>query len=166
MNEISAAEAVKLFHAAIRLGYEYTDDFGIVIPEGFPKDIAAKDFLEQLALYRQMWLEDLGSDRSIPYDEQIDEVANIAASIPEKDLEELLNQLTPTQRKVFDMMVDGSHPQVKDFINDKTLVSKKGEQMAEGTIKIHLSAICKKFGVLSRKALITKVKPLLPPKAK
>ncbi len=178
MNEISADEAVKLFKAALRdVDWDrdpevYFED-GLPVcpdPRRFPKDIAAKDFLESLVLYRQMCIdvEERANDifAREHYDEQIDEVANIAANIPEKDLEELLNQLTPTQRKVFDLMVDGSHPQLKDFMNDKALISKKGEQMAEGTIKTHVSAICKIFGVPNRKALAAKVKPLLPPKAK
>ena len=101
-------------------------------PQGFPKDIAAKDFMEGLKLWRQMWLESyefsMGRARLInplyeDYDEQIGEVANIAANIPETNLEELVAQLSPPQRKVFDRIVGGSHPRLKDLVNDETLIS-------------------------------------------
>ena len=175
LDDHEAEETQKKIHAAIIsangvLEHTYT---AYMNPPGFPRDIAARDFLECLKLYwemsKEMWREAreiILSELGEPSDEQIGEVAKVAGSIPEKDLEELLNQLTPTQRKVFDLMVDGSHPQLKDFMNDKALISKKGEQMAEGTIKTHVSAICKIFGVPNRKALAAKVKPLLPPKAK
>ena len=179
MNDISAAEAVKLFDAAMGVDLEH-DVYGIAWicpnPQGFPKDIAAKDFMEGLKLYRQMWLESmeysLARHRLFDplyedYDEQIGEVANIAANIPEQNLEELLTQLSPPERKVFDRIVDGAHPQLKNFINDKTLISDEtDEQMAAGTIKYHVSKILGIFDVSGRKALFAKVKPLLPPKAK
>jgi hypothetical protein len=86
---------------------------------------------------------------------------------PEGNLEELVAQLSPPQRKVFDRIVDGSHPRLKDFVNDKTLISDEtGQQMAEGTIRIHVSEVLKIFGVPKRKILFMKIKPLLPPNTK
>jgi hypothetical protein len=86
-------------------------------------------------------------------------VANIAANIPEKSLEELVTKLGPPQRKVFDRIVDGSHPRLKDFVTDTTLISDEtGKQMAEGTIRFHVSTICNLFGVPTRKALFDRVK--------
>jgi hypothetical protein len=170
---------VKLFDAAMGLDLEhdhYNSACMIPNPQGFPKDIAAKDFMEGLKLWRQMWLESyefsMGRARLInplyeDYDEQIGEVANIAANIPETNLEELVAQLSPPQRKVFDRIVGGSHPRLKDLVNDETLISDRtGKKMAEGTIRSHVSAICEIFDASSRKALFAKFKPLLPPKAK
>jgi len=171
MNEVSAAEAVELFHAAMSLDDGDPGSLYAPIPEGFPKDIAAKDFMDSLALYRQWWSDGEASAAGamgIPYgyDEKIDEVANIAASMSEKSLEELVSQLSPPQRKVFDRIVDGSHPRLKDLVTDKTLISDEtGKQMREGTIKVHVSDICEIFDVPNRKALVARIKETLPSKA-
>jgi hypothetical protein len=170
MNEISAAEAVKLFHAAMVLNDSVVDLY-MPIPEGFPKDIAAKDFMDSLAVYRQWWSDrevcaDGATGISYGYDEQIDEVARAAASLPKETLEESLAQLSPPQRKVFDRIVDGRHPRFKDLETDETLISDRtGKKMGKGTIKKHVVDLCKIFDVPNRKRLFTKVKSLLPPES-
>ena len=96
MNEISAAEAVKLFHAAMVLEYDATVDLYCVNPEGFPKDIAAKDFMESLMLYRQMWMDgiDSGPNPYFAFEERMAEEVENAAKVSDEDLEALRRNLT------------------------------------------------------------------------
>ena len=65
MNEISAAEAAKLFHAARNFACDgYPGDNYCLWPEYFPKDIEARDFLQCLDLYSRMYSDGSGCLRS------------------------------------------------------------------------------------------------------
>jgi hypothetical protein len=152
MNEISAREAVKLFRAALVL--DAKGQYRLIL-EACPQDITIKALEEIITLCLRM------------ESNQRDKQADLAVDVPNKSLEELMVQLSPPQRKVFDRIVDGSHPRLKDLDDDETLISDEtGKKMAEGTIKAHVSAICWIFSVPNRKALVAKVKQLLSPKAK
>ena len=87
-NEISAAEAVKSFHAAWVL--DATGQY-CLIPESFPQDIGAKNFMESLTLYRRL--------RS----KQRAEPAEISQTLTVKDLDELFPR-APRQRKIVDVI--------------------------------------------------------------
>ena len=94
MNEISAAEAVKLFHACMH--FDDPGDMYAPIPEGFPGDIAARDFLECLKSYQEMWA--FGQvDDYLDFEDQMVEQTQVAADVSEQDLEEL----TPREKEVF-----------------------------------------------------------------
>lgn len=76
LNEISAAEAVKLFDG-----------------EGFPKNVAAKDYFEAALLYRRL--------RSLDGHFKTGQRAEI--TLTEKDLDELFFR-APQQRKIVDII--------------------------------------------------------------
>ena len=94
MNEISAAEAVKLFHASMH--FDDPIDLYAPTPKGFPGDMAARDFLECLKLYEEMWA--IGQyDESQDLDDQMVKQTQAAANVSAQDLE----KLTPSEKKVF-----------------------------------------------------------------
>jgi len=159
MNEISAAEAVKLFDAAMGLALKHDPyNIGWLIPNppGFPKDIAAKDFLEALQLYRQMWLESIEFSTaryrllsgSVLDDEDYDaERAALATAvnIPENHLK----KLSPTEKVVLSLMREG--------LPDKEIASKRGRSY--GTIKKQVSAVIRKLKVENRTEAVVKTIP-------
>lgn len=127
-------------------------------------DIGAKEFFECMQTYEQI----AALYKAHPddgYDQQKAQAPNIAA-MSKEDFDKLRAELTPLRREILDRIVDGRCPQIKDFVNDETLLSESGERIPEGTIRGYVSTVCRKFGVKGRKELATKVKSLLDPKAK
>ena len=155
MNEISAAEAVKLFDAAMGIKVKH-DPYNIAWlcpnPSGFPKDIAAKDFMESLKLYREMWLESIEFSAARQrvfaglyagdYDEQRSQLAN--AAISKQDVA----KLTPKELEVFNLL--------KEDLGDKEIAIKLNKGV--GTIKAQVSSVLRKLGFKSRTQASTKVR--------
>jgi DNA-binding CsgD family transcriptional regulator len=138
MNEISAADAVKLFHACMVLDNSDPTRLYEPIPKGFPKDMVAGEFLEHLRLYKQMWADGQESRAGMYagfYDDQRAALADIADRIPEEELK----VLSDAERKVFDV-----------FRNNRGISNKEiGEilNISEETVKDHISSICNKLGI-------------------
>lgn len=150
MNDISAAAAVKLFHAAMLFDYECPEESGTVIPEGFPQDITAKDFMDSLAVYRQWWVGSnydsgvdlvpdsyyIGADGIPVYDEGPKQPNKDATAISEEDL----SKLSPEERKIVDLIIENPGIRRKEAAaklgkNEDTLRN----QWATARIKLGLS---------------------------
>lgn len=168
MNDISAAEAVKLFHAAMALDDEPTSLYA-PIPKGFPKDIAAKDFIEQLLIYRDMWSEGEKSAAGAlyaafsPYEMSADEIVAMArAPIARKDsrVEKALKKVTPKERELLELIHRKPWLLVKQLGGE--LKTWKGTVKRDGAIKAQLSSLFKQFKVHKRAELIAKTRPFFP----
>jgi hypothetical protein len=153
MNDISAAEAAKLFHAARNFNCDGDpmDDYRLR-PEGFPKDIAARDFLECLDLYSKMWAHWAESHTEVSgegfYDSQRGELADVAADITAEELA----KLGAAERKVFDVFAEDSN------LSNKEIGKKLG--ISESTVKSHFRVIFNELGIKEgrgrRRALASK----------
>jgi DNA-directed RNA polymerase specialized sigma24 family protein len=112
MNEISAAEAAKLFIACCRdLAPDFFRDDPYQVnwtdPKAFPKDIVAGEFLDYLKLYSELCGYGFQSEQHNPVspnDEQRDKLADVAADITGEDLA----KLSAAERKVFDVFAEDS----------------------------------------------------------
>ena len=152
MNDISAAEAAKILHCARNFDSDGDpmEDY-CLRPEYFPQDISARDFLECLELYSNMnmWTHGAVGDRF--YDEQMAELREVAANIPEEDLKEL----SDAERKVFDVFRDNPG------ISNKEMGGKLN--LSEDTIKTHFRNICDKLEIKAgrgrRRGLAAKYPP-------
>jgi DNA-binding CsgD family transcriptional regulator len=156
MNEVSAAEAVKLFHACMVLDDGDPMSLYAPIPENFPEDIAAKDFLEQLRIYRDMWSEGEHSASGgfdFLSDAQREELVEVAKTLPEKDLETLGRQ----KRRIVELFRENPDIQNKE-------IAARLAPMSTKTVEKHVSALLKKFKVKNRMELADRL-PQLPPKS-
>jgi len=147
MKEISAAEAVKLFHAAMDF-HGFMPGLYRPKPECFPKDISANDFMEGLKLYRDMCRD--AADRALTlldrdfemqraekvYAERRAELVNTAAGVPKQELE----RFTPKELEVFNLLKEG--------LQDKEIASKLKKGV--GTVKVQVSSVLRKLGVDTR----------------
>lgn len=173
MNEISAAEAVKLFQAAVSIRPPTTDHsfeayskayrlnerpYSLHL-EAFPKDMAARDFIESLNLFLQVVFQieanpgnlgfadlvDNASDQVNLYSEERAELTDVAADIPERTLE----KLTQKERAVFDLLKKG--------LSDKEISHELKRSIH--TIKAQLRSVYKKLDVHSRTEALAKSLP-------
>jgi len=71
MNDISAAEAQRLFHKAMVFDDGLPHLLYMPVENGFPKDIAARDFMECLDKYRKMWSDGLLSSPDVVTTEMV-----------------------------------------------------------------------------------------------
>lgn len=144
MNEISAAEAAKLFHAARNFACDgYPGDNYCLWPEYFPKDIEARDFLQCLDLYSRMYSD--GSEypfasktpSTTSYtvehyhisSEQRAALAEIASTISDADLDKKL-PVGSREREVLDVLRQNlgiSNQGIGDMLH-----------ISESTVKTHL----------------------------
>jgi len=99
MNEISAAEALEIFHAA---------DWH----SGYPKDIVARDFLECYKLHREIRRAVVIDNRNLALNVDDNgprsagaggDVTEDSKNFTEKDLDELFSR-APQQRKIVDVI--------------------------------------------------------------
>lgn len=143
MDEISAAEAAKIFHGArnFRFDRDPSEDY-CLLPEYFPQDIAARDFLQCLDLYTEMYNEGMGGDRGARNtptsytvehrdisDEQRSALVEIASTISDPDLDKKL-PVGSREREVFDVL--RQNPGISNLeIGEKLNIS-------ESTVKTHL----------------------------
>jgi len=146
MNEISAADAAKLFHAARDLDdYDPLEPYGLR-PEYFPHDIGARDFLQCLELYSKM----VSEGSQYPFasqtpsttsytvehrhisDEQRAALAEIASTISDADLDKRL-PAGSREREVFDVLRENPGNSNKEI----------GEKLGigESTVKTYLLRI-------------------------
>ena len=145
MNDISAARAVKLFHAAMVLDDGDPTSLYSPIPKGFPDDIAARDFLECLRLYSEMWRE---GEASAPndflfYEQQKAELLNAVAENTDV-------KVTPKEQQLIHALID--NPDL-----DREEIAEKLE-IDLSTYKTHFQNLCKKYKVNSRAGLVGKVR--------
>jgi DNA-binding CsgD family transcriptional regulator len=162
MNEISAAEAVILFHAAMSFDSFEEGDVFQPNPRGFPKDIAAKDFMESLVSYRDMWRvcyeEEAADSTPFYYDMSANEIATLeGAPIVEKDLqvEEALKKVPAKERALLELI----HRQPELLVKQIADMLKK----SEGAVKVQLQSLFRRFEVHRRAELIAKTRPFFPP---
>lgn len=165
MNEISAAEAAKLFHAARNFDCDgYPGDDYCLNPENFPHDIAARDFLQCLELYSKMVSE--GSEYPFASktpsitsytvehrhmsDAQRDDLVKVSQSLSEKDLERLLKR-TPKVLEAVNVLRENP-----DF-QDKEIGAKLGRSYK--TIRAQLSTAYRILRVADRIELLEKLPP-------
>ena len=132
MNEISAAEAVKLFEAAVNFPgspnwydgdpeSDYKPNTG-----GFPDGICARDFMECLRLYMgfHIPMENETGDSYIP---------EVTKQIIKQITDEELRQLSPHQRKIVELLRVNPNQQVKELAFQL--------DVKIGTVKSQLTAI-------------------------
>jgi len=160
MNEISAAEAVKLFEASMNFpGGEHwgdpEEDY-LPITKGFPLDVAARDFLDCLKLYRE-WYMDSESYGPVwspeVFEEQKAGLIKVVTEHPE-----ILVQLTAKERAVI-VALDENNELTREEVADKL-------GMKLGTLKKHMENAGLRLNqgkpLSSRAGIINKFKALPP----
>jgi DNA-binding CsgD family transcriptional regulator len=154
MNEISAAEAVKLFQAAMVLD-DYNEPGFVfeVKPSGFPDNIAARDFFESLNFYKEMWRE----GRQADWDAQWAAIDGLRKSvfqtIEQPDPDGLFDTLSPAQKRVYTACKDNPNLSNKEIAAQLNLSPK--------TLQVHLESICATFNVRKRRELFL-ARPMPP----
>lgn len=122
------------------------DDF-CLRPEYFPQDIAARDFLQCLDLYSRMYSSEIGGNPSTTSyavehlnisDEQRAELAKIASTIPEDELDEKL-PVGSREREAFDVL------RQNPGWSNKEIAKELG--IAESTVKTYLLRAYDKLGL-------------------
>jgi hypothetical protein len=152
MNDISAADAAKLFHMARNLHCDGApmDDY-CLYPDYFPRDIAARDFLQCLGLYSRMFSE--GNDNLLPLntpntsyaiehhisDEQRTRLAEVVPRLSDEDL--MAKGLTDAEIRAVRAYVDVENRN----LSRKQVAGKL--DMNDQTLKTHLSRACDKLGI-------------------
>jgi DNA-binding CsgD family transcriptional regulator len=131
MNEVSAAEAVRIFnhleYGGPPLEYLKADEF--------PKDISARDFFETFMLYKELL-----------YGKDIAEVYHYGPSFSTEQMEEMrsatpeqLSKLTPEERKLYDLVI--SEPDLHIWV----LANELGKSMS--TVKTQKKSLCDKLRI-------------------
>ena len=134
LNEISAAEAVKLFDSAVHFE---PGPFGEEVVVGkFPDNVAAREFLEGLSLYQELIR---GVDSDFP-DEEFDAPVGPIPEIPA----DAKNRLPPKERRVFDLVMEG--------LSNKEIASRCN--ISSATVKSQKANIFRRFGVGSARELM------------
>jgi len=155
MNEISAADAAQLFRAA--RDFDSHDPLSEYCPrpDYFPKDIAARDFLQCLELYSKM--ESEGSEYpfasktpsttsyTVEHRQISDAERKAYSAIPEKVLE---GSLTRMQRQVCDLLV-------RRNLSYKQIATELA--ISESTVHKHISDIYEEYKVKNFRELIAKL---------
>jgi DNA-binding CsgD family transcriptional regulator len=158
MNQISAEEARRLCHAVIHRG-----DHALA----FPKDIAAKDFLEWLKLYSEMLSRGVIDKRSpaLSLDDfepgsarAKRDVSEDSKNLTEKDLDELFCR-APQQRKIVDVIRRNKD---RKMSLDEIAVELGGVNRPTKTVQNHLTIIFKKTKSKNLRELAHKLPPLPP----
>jgi DNA-binding CsgD family transcriptional regulator len=132
MNEISAAEAVKLFEAAVNFPgspnwYDGDPESDYKpIDGGFPTGICARDFLECLRLY-------MGLHIPMDYETTDPNITEVARKIIEQITDGELRQLSPQQRKIVELLRINPNQQIKEIAFQLDVKT--------GTVKSQLTAI-------------------------
>lgn len=150
MNEISAAEAVRLFHSVMEFGWGIPEEQYSFIPDAkFPEDIAYKDFMDELMRYRAVYMGDMSYAPGNFFEEERAELANVAANIPDDELE----TLTPMEKEALLALRD----------NPSLTVDELAEKLGKGlsTVKTHLRNVYRKLGVSGKTETIAKASGLL-----
>lgn len=170
MTEISAAEAVKLFHAAMCLDPDDPISLYAPIPEGFPDDVQAKDFLDYLKIYRDMVSEGEASGAAAYGPAHLDDFGTQLAHLREmendadeqpalkEEWKKRLGTLTEMESIVYEVFISRRNEPLKALCDDKRIIdaSRNRKKLAYKTIKQHLTTICLKLGVSDKKELAVK----------
>jgi hypothetical protein len=164
MNEVSAVEAVWLFHEA--RSHMIGGNMGISDFGGFATDVAARDFFECMEVFRRISAQ-FEYPEPDPFDEEQQEAARIITNVPEKDWEEFLSQFTPRQKEIVELLRKEPHLLIK-HIGDRFTVKKPdgtSGPMSLGAVKGPLEKIYRLLAIHSKPALVAKIKEALPSKA-
>jgi DNA-binding CsgD family transcriptional regulator len=152
MNDISAAAAVQLFHACMVLDDCDPMSLYAPIPEAFPTDIAARDFLECLNLYREMWSEGEASAAGVfgLTDTQREELVDVARTYTDEELKKVL---TPRLLEVLNLL--------KEDLGRGNQEISSALGISVKTVKVHLTEMFKRLKVRNRVEAVNVTTPLL-----
>jgi DNA-binding CsgD family transcriptional regulator len=153
MNEISAAEAVKLFrNAMIFESFNEGGDEFQVKPSGFPNNVAARDFLETLSIFKEMWRDGMQSQWDMQWAflaQSRTDLVEASKKLTNNDVKRRYDSLTATQRRVYDALTSsGSGNLSNEQIADRLY-------MAPKTLQSHIAVVLSTFGAKNRRELAT-----------